>query len=189
MNHSYSALCATDNRWVVLRIGFFGGAATLFFIDFDGNLQDSETQTLGPTLYEGIFSDGTYIYVVGGGSVQRRTYTSTTFSTFISSLGSGTFTGGAATSDRFILANNRFDTAVFYNHSGTLQSSEQISLPSGAYRAVVALEIPMPRSPSRQPKPTDAAAYLSRLLLIPILTSLILSSAIFLLQMERRATS
>ena len=134
----YGAICATDNRWVVIN----KTSTNLEFWTFQGAEQQSERHFTRSTDVQGLFSDGTYIYLIyrGGNRVERRTYTSSTLSTFIRSLGSGNWEGGAATRDRFVILGDLNDRAVFYNHSGVLQSSETQQLPAGGYHAVMAVE-------------------------------------------------
>ena len=138
-NQLYTAICATNDRWVVSRLG---SPWQLEFWDFSGTEQVSERQTPGTSGNNGLISDGTYIYVISNISdnVRRRTYDDTTLTSFISDLGSGSWNGGAATSKRFVFVNDAGDAASFSNHSGVIQSSEAISLPSGTYVSVFAVE-------------------------------------------------
>lgn len=134
----YHSICATDNRWVVPNIS----DDRLEFWDISTRLeQTSERQSMANVSFTGSFTDGTYIYLVNdsGDTVIRRTYTNTALTTFISALGLGAWRGGTSTSDRFVLVQNTDNYGVFYNHSGTLQSSEQITLPSGDYQSVMAV--------------------------------------------------
>ena len=138
-NQIYTAICATDDRWVVSRAT---PSWRLEFWDFDGTEQVSERQTPSTRGNNGLFSYDDYIYIISNidDNVSRRTFDSTTISTFISSLGTGSWNGGAATSSRFIFVNDSGDTAVFANHAGTIQSAEQITLPAGTYVAVLSVE-------------------------------------------------
>ena len=54
------------------------------------------------------------------------------------SLGSGSWEGGMATSDRLYFVNNSTDMAVAYDHSGNRQSSDDISLGSGIWEGGMA---------------------------------------------------
>ena len=135
---TYRAVCATNNRWVVTNIT----DQRLEFWDFSGSEQTGERQSLGTDAYNGLFSDGTYIYLVNDtdDSVERRTYTNARLSTFISNLGTGSWRGGTSTPSRFLVVNDTSDRGVFYNHSGSLQSSEGINLGANNYDAVMAVE-------------------------------------------------
>ena len=78
--------------------------------------------------------------------VFRRTYTNINLTQFIS-LRSGAWAGATSTPTRFIILNSSLSPqSVFYNHSGTLQSSERISLPtnvgSGSWLAAMAVQVP-----------------------------------------------
>ena len=134
----HNGICATDTRWVLIN----SVNNELVFYDFEGNAQSSETQSLATAAWTGLFSDAANIYLVENtnGRIFRRSYTSATLSTFISSLGTGRWEGGTSTSTRFLLLDTTSDRAVFYNHSGVLESSEAFSLVSGTHRSVLALE-------------------------------------------------
>ena len=155
-NQIYTAICATDDRWVVSRAT---PSWRLEFWDFSGTEQVSERQTPPTRGNNGLFSYDDYIYIISNidDDVSRRTFDDTTISTFISSLGTGSWNGGAATSSRFVFVNDSGDTAVFANHAGTIQSSEQITLPSGTYVAVLAVEDVQLTAPS-VPASLSAAA-------------------------------
>ena len=82
----YVGICATNNRWVVSDIT----NDRLEFWTFAGSEQTSERHSYGRIDINGLFSDGTYIYIVNNtrDRVQRRTYGNPSFSIFISSVGS-----------------------------------------------------------------------------------------------------
>ena len=130
-------ICATDDRWGVLRDRLTNNFLNFWY--FNGKRAD--TLSASDQNWRGIFSDGTYIYIIRDSpdDVVRRTYTNTTLTTFISSLGAGSWQGGTSTDDRFLIVNNFGDTGVFYDHSGVLQASEKITLPSGTYTGVMAV--------------------------------------------------
>ena len=135
---NYQAICATNNRWVIPNIT----NRRLEFRTFAGVEQTSERQSVTTFIVTGIFSDGTYIYLINNANnrVYRRTFTSTTITEFIRNLGTGSWFGGAATSTRFVIYDDTGDDAHFYNHSGAVQSSEELSVTSGLYAAVIAIE-------------------------------------------------
>ena len=135
---TYNSISAIDTRWVLIN----NTSRRVEFWTFAGVEQTSERQSIsGGNNYLGSFTDGTYIYFIDDGNdrVQRRTYTSTSLTTFINNLGTGSWWGSTSTPTRFVIINNTGDHVHFYNHSGTVQASEEINLPSGNYQAVMAI--------------------------------------------------
>ena len=147
----YTGLCATSDGWVCSV--WDSGTWRLEFYSYAGVEDTAKRQAPTNRGNNGLFADDTHIYIVSNidDAVYRRTFASPTITSFIAALGTGGWNGGASTSDRFILVDSTGNKGVFYNHSGTLQSSEEISLPNAAYDAVLAIEAaaaPVPTPPS-----------------------------------------
>ena len=136
----YTALCATPDGWVASV--WDSGTWRLEFYSYAGVEDAAKRQAPTNRGNNGLFADDTHIYIVSNidDAVYRRTFASPTITSFIASLGTGGWNGGASTSDRFVLVDSTGNKGVFYNHSGTLQSSEEISLPSAGYDSVLAIE-------------------------------------------------
>ena len=136
----YTALCAIPDGWVCSV--WDSGTWRLEFYSWAGVEDTAKRQAPTNRGNNGLFADDTYIYIVSNidDAVYRRTFDAATITSFISALGTGGWNGGSATSDRFILVDSSGNKGVFYNHSGALQSSEEISLPNAGYDSVLAVE-------------------------------------------------
>ena len=141
---NYTGVCATNNRWVVCN----SRDDRLEFWTFAGAEQTGERHSIANNP-QGLFSDNRHIYIIDNtnNNVQRRTYTNPALTTFISNLGVASWGAGTSTPTRFvILDGSSSPRSVFYNHSGVLQSSEQIRLPtnvgSGFWFAAMAVQAP-----------------------------------------------
>ena len=137
----YTGLCATPNGWVCSV--WDAGTWRLEYYSYAGVEDTAARQAPTNRGNNGLFADDTYIYIVSNidDAVYRRTFDAATITSFIT-LGTGGWNGGASTSDRFILVDSSGNRGVFYDHSGTLQSGEQINLPNASYDAVLAVELP-----------------------------------------------
>ena len=118
---SYHGVAWTGTQWVV-TVRIISTQWSLYFIDTDGTHQTSQNHQFSINALLGLFADDTYIYIIENvgvsDRVQRRTFTSTTLTTFISSIGSGVPGGGTSTTSRFLIVDRDLNTVNFYNHSG-----------------------------------------------------------------------